>query len=124
MAETTAMSLVQTGIDSGQWQGELRGAGEGVPGITASHRGREIEGVEVRPVPGTRDRHLVTVPIPAWSLNEGVQTYLVQQGETVLARFTLVAGEPLEDDLRAELGQLRAELDLLKRAFQRHVRES
>ena len=41
-----------------------------------------------------------------------------------LAQFTLVAGQPLDEDIRAELSLLRAELDLLKRAFQRHVRES
>lgn len=45
-------------------------------------------------------------------------------GGVTLARFTLVAGQALEEDIRAELNLLRAELDLLKRAFQRHCRES
>jgi hypothetical protein len=52
-----------------------------------------------------------------------VQTILVQAGNARLAVITLVAGEPLDGDFRAELSLLRAELDVLKRAFQRHVRE-
>jgi len=77
----------------------------------------------VRPLPGKAGCFAVVVPIPAWALNEGVQSFLVQSGGAVLAQFTLVAGQVLEADIRAELGLLRAELDLLKRAFQRHVRE-
>jgi hypothetical protein len=52
-----------------------------------------------------------------------VQTVLVRSGGETLAQFTLIAGEPADQDIRAELGLLRAELDLLKRAFQRHARE-
>jgi hypothetical protein len=52
-----------------------------------------------------------------------VQSFLVQSDGVTLAQFTLVAGQAPDQDLRAELNLLRAELDLLKRAFQRHVRE-
>ena len=48
----------------------------------------------------------------------------MQAGGEVLASFTLVAGVPLEEDLRAEISLLRAELDLLKKAFRRHVTET
>ena len=41
-----------------------------------------------------------------------------------LGDFTLIAGEPLADDLRAEVELLRAELDMLKRAFRRHCLET
>jgi hypothetical protein len=37
----------------------------------------------------------------------------------VLARLTLVAGAVAGDELLAEVAQLRAELDLLKREFRR-----
>ena len=44
--------------------------------------------------------------------------------EEVLGSFTLIAGEALGDDLRAEVSLLRAELDMLKRAFRRHCLET
>ena len=77
----------------------------------------------VRPVAGKSGQFTLRVPIPAWALNEGVQTFVVQAGGERLAQFTLIAGQPLEEDIRAEVSLLRAELDLLKRAFQRHLRE-
>ena len=40
-----------------------------------------------------------------------------------LAHETIFAGELVEDDIRAEVSLLRAELDLLKRAFRRHCSE-
>ena len=91
------------------------------PVVEALHGGRAVEGVTVEPAGA--GRFAVRVPIPAWALNEGVQTILVQADGARLAVITLVAGEPLDEDIRAELVLLRAELDLLKRAFQRHVRE-
>jgi hypothetical protein len=94
------------------------------PPIQALHQGRALEGVEVKPLPGKTGRHGVRVPIPAQLLTEGVQTVLLQTGDTVLAQFSLIAGTPLDDDLRAEIGLLRAELDLLKRAFRRHCTET
>lgn len=110
-------------IAGGVWEGLLTGSAT-TPVIEALHAGRAIEGVEVQPASGKTGCFTVRVPIPAWTLNEGVQSFLVQADGVVLARFTLVAGQPLDEDIRAEISLLRAELDLLKRAFQRHVRES
>lgn len=118
------LKLEQGRIVAGVWEGTLSGTVSDLPAIEASTGGRAIEGVTVVPVPGAAGRYAVKVPIPASALNEGVQTFLIRAGETVLGQFTLVAGEPLDGDLRAEISLLRAELDLLKRAFQRHVRES
>ena len=116
------LKIEQGRIAGGVWEGVLTGAAT-APGIEVLHEGRAVEGVEVHPVTGTTGSFTVRVPIPAWALNDGVQSFLVQSGGAVLAQFTLVAGQPPDQDLRAELSQLRAELDLLKRAFQRHVRE-
>ena len=41
-----------------------------------------------------------------------------------LASFTVVMGQPLDEDIRAEMALLRAELDMLKRAFRRHCVET
>ena len=115
------MMLVQTRISGGVWEGVLSGAGNAAPVVEALHAGRAVEGVEV--VPGAAGQVTVRVPIPVWALNEGVQTFLIQAEGRTLAQFTLIAGVPLDEDIRAELSLVRAELDLLKRAFQRHVRE-
>ena len=42
----------------------------------------------------------------------------------LLGHVTLIADEALGDDIRAEMDLLRAELDMLKRAFRRHSRET
>jgi len=120
---TLGLKLEQGRIAGGVWEAVVTGSGT-APVIDALHAGRAVEGVEVQPVAGKAGCFTVRVPIPAWALNEGVQTFLVQSDGAVLAQFTLVAGQPLDEDIRAELSLLRAELDLLKRAFQRHVRES
>jgi hypothetical protein len=110
------MTLVQTRISGGVWEGALSGAIGASPVVEALHAGRAVEGVEVAPVAGKAGRFTVRVPIPDWALNEGVQTIVLQSDGLTLSQFTLVAGQPLDEDIRAEL-------DLLKRAFQRHVRE-
>lgn len=115
------MKQVQGRIASGVWEGIVQA--EDTPVVEALHNGRGIEGVELRPVAGKSGQFSLRVPIPAWALNEGVQTFVVQAGGERIGEFTLVAGEPLDEDIRAEISLLRAELDLLKRVFQRHVRE-
>lgn len=115
------MRLEAGRISGGVWEAQVTAAE--APVITAVHGGRDVDGVTVAAVPGAEGRYAVRVPIPAWVLNEGVQTILVQSGGATVATVALVAGEPLDGDIRADLDFLRAELDLLKRAFQRHVRE-
>jgi hypothetical protein len=115
------MKCEQGRIAGGVWEAVVT-AGE-APVIEVLHAGRAVEGVTVEPLPGAAGRFALRVPIPAWALNEGVQSFVVQSGGERLAVITLVAGQPLDEDIRAELSLVRAELDLLKRAFQRHVRE-
>lgn len=119
---TKGLSLEQTRIAGGVWEGVLRGA-DAAPPVEALHGGQVLEGVEIAPVPGKAATFTVRVPIPGWALNEGTQSFLIQSEGATLAQFTVVAGQSADGDLRAELSLLRAELDLLKRAFQRHVRE-
>jgi hypothetical protein len=124
MGHKTEMTLTETRIAGGVWEGVLGGVKGDAPAVEALHGTRAVEGLEVQPLPGKAGRFAVRVPIPAWALNDGVQTFVVQVGGATLGQFTLIAGQPLDEDFRAELGLLRAELDLLKRAFQRHCRES
>ena len=92
------MKLTQTRIRGGVWEGVLTGAGGAPPKLK--------------------------VPIPAEVLSEGVQTLLVRHGSETLAHFTIITGVAMEDDVRAEIDLLRAELDMLKRAFRRHCLET
>ncbi len=78
----------------------------------------------VTAVPGREGDFAVKVPIPAEVLSEGVQTLLVRHGSETLAHFTIITGVAMEDDVRAEIDLLRAELDMLKRAFRRHCLET
>jgi hypothetical protein len=122
MAKKTGLTLTQTRIAAGWWEGVLIGA-EADTAVGAWHQDRRIEGVEVTKLTG-KSGQAVRVPLVGSVLSEGVQTVLLKVGEEVLAHFTIVAGVPLEEDLRAEIGLLRAELDLLKRAFRRHCAET
>jgi hypothetical protein len=59
-------------------------------------------------------------------IGDGAQTFLIfdkDTGET-LDSFTIIAGDAVSDDIRAEVALLRAELDLVKRAFRRHCVET
>lgn len=68
----------------------------------------------------------VIAKIPSVSINEGIQTYILRDGISgdTLDSFAVVTGEPLQEDLRSEIALMRAELDMLKRSFRRHVVES
>ena len=68
----------------------------------------------------------VAIPIPAEAVADGVHTFVISDevDDARLGDFTLIAGESVADDLRAEMELLRAELDMLKRAFRRHCLET
>lgn len=128
-------SLTGTRIQNGVWQGILTASGPASePVLQVSLQGVDLPGISVTPLPVSGEgaaQWAVQLPIPAEVLNDGVQTFLIQDagrdpagGDQVLAHFTIVAGVALEEDLRAEIDLLRAELDLLKRAFRRHCAET
>ncbi len=123
----TELSLVKTRIQGGIWEGVLTGAsGDTAPDLQVTHLGQRAGSAAVMADPDRAGAWHVKVAIPPDLLSDGVQTFLISDaadGET-LASFTIVTGEPLEDDIRGELELLRAELDLLKRAFRRHCVET
>lgn len=118
------MKLTQTRIRGGVWEGVLTGAGGTPPKLDVLHLERPLPGVLVTAVPGREGDFAVKVPIPAEVLSEGVQTLLVRHGSETLEHFTIITGVAMEDDVRAEIDLLRAELDMLKRAFRRHCLET
>ena len=119
------LKLTKTRIQAGVWEGVLTGA-ETRPEIEVTHLSRPIDGAAVRENPEVPGQFLVQVPIPAELLSEGVQTFVITDlgTDARLASFSIVTGQPLAEDIRAELDLLREELDMLKRAFRRHCSET
>lgn len=116
--------LSRTRIRAGIWEGVLSGA-EGVT-VEAQFQGAVLPGLVQIAIPDRPGEQAVHLPIPAEILSEGVQTILLRDSGSgrTLAHFTIVTGVPLEQDIRAEIDLLRAELDMLKRAFRRHCLET
>ncbi|GGA18441.1 hypothetical protein [Neptunicoccus cionae] len=115
-------------IVGGKYIGLMRARGKGnpTPALEMLHLGTVVGSVTVEPVGSDGDNWEVAATIPTELLTDGVQTFLlVVEGDTeILDRFSIITGEPLEEDLRAEIELLRAELDMLKRAFRRHCTET
>ncbi|MEM9031608.1 MAG: hypothetical protein AAGB18_03090 [Pseudomonadota bacterium] len=120
---------MKSAIKAGVWHGRITrvdSADAPVPKLSAWHLEAEIGAPQVIPSREGSGLWDVFLPIPAEILADGVQTVLIceEPGREVLQSFTLVTGEPLERDIRAEMDLLRAELDMLKRAFRRHCVET
>lgn len=121
------MMLTKGRIRGGIWEGVLSGLSEGAaPRLEVLHLETPVEGVSLTADPSAPGRFRVAVPIPLELLSDGVQTFVIRDaaGGEALASFSIVTGEPLEEDIRAEVDLLRAELDLLKKAFRRHCVET
>lgn len=120
----SSLTLTKTKLISGVWEGELTGVvGDEAPTLGVTHLTKPVEGLAITQEDG---RWFVRVPVPVDLIADGVQTFVIsdtQSGDT-LASFTLLAGEALSEDIRAEMNLLRAELDMLKRAFRRHCLET
>lgn len=131
------LKLTTTRLLEGVWEGVLTVSGAAddfQPDIEARHLNTPLDGVTVTrdrdDVTVTQDRDngwwLVRVPVPAAALSDGVHSFLIsdRRDGSKLGSFSILAGAPLSDDIRCELELLRAELDMLKKAFRRHCVES
>jgi hypothetical protein len=121
----SALELTKTRMKEGIWEGILTQGGDEKPQIVVTHQERPVEGVTL-----THDaaggRWVLQVPIPRAAIADGVQTLVIRdvRADSSIGHVTLIAGEALGDDIRAEMDLLRAELDMLKRAFRRHCLET
>lgn len=120
-------TLAKTRLADGLWEGQLalKGEFDAPPPIQARYEDRALEGLEIRP--GERPGHFsLRLPLPRAMLSDGVHVVMFVDAEAdeVLASETIVAGDTLAEDIRDELALLRAELDMLKRAFRRHCLET
>lgn len=126
MSEVT---LTRMRLAEGVWEGLLSTHASAVPRLRLRHRDElvgEPETVAADGAPKGSGRWLVRFRLPVDRLSDGIQTFVIEDATTgdALAHETIFAGELIEDDIRAEVSLLRAELDLLKRAFRRHCSES
>lgn len=121
----STLKLTPTKMRHGVWQGLVHQSGTGVPQIKVTHLGKDVPDIKVEET-GTGGQWLVQVPIPSEAIADGVQVFVLSDAtdNEKLGHFTLIAGEALGDDIRGEIELLRAELDMLKRAFRRHCVET
>ncbi|SEW39500.1 hypothetical protein SAMN04488515_2605 [Cognatiyoonia koreensis] len=118
------LQLTKTKLIGGVWEGVLTGVkGEEPPTLTLSHLNETLEGPDISK---EADQWFVRVAIPTDRIADGVQTFIIAEAESgeTLASFALLSGSALTDDIRSEIDLLRAELDMLKRAFRRHCVET
>lgn len=121
------ITLVKTRLQSGVWEGVLTYSGDGsfTPNLFLFHLNNKVADIEV--VNGdTSNQWLIRAPIPIETVSDGIQTFLIVESTTSesIGSFVVLAGESLQDDIRAEMDLLRAELDMLKKAFRRHCIET
>lgn len=124
MSET---QLTKLQLIEGVWSGILKGPDltKDTPNLRVTHNNVPVDGVTVQ-ADSENEGWRVTIPVPLAAISDGIQTVLISDAVTnvILGNFTLLSGEVFDDDLRTEVGLLRAELDLLKRAFRRHCVET
>ena len=121
----STLTLTPTKMRYGIWQGLVQQGGTGVPQIRVTHLNQAVPDVKIEET-GNEGEWLIQVPIPAEAIADGVQVFVLTDStdDEKLGHFTLIAGEALGDDIRSEVELLRAELDMLKRAFRRHCVET
>jgi hypothetical protein len=122
------LNVTKTRMKQGVWEAILRRQNEAahadLPKIEVTLDNRGLEGIEV--IPDQEGGYVLRVPVPKEAISDGIQTFLVKDAVTgeKLESFAVMAGEAVEDDIRSEIDLLRAELDMLKRAFRRHCLET
>lgn len=120
------IEVTRTRFFAGAWEGIVTVGKKGVaPKIDVSHLGKPVE-FSLTPGEESPDIWTLSIPVPPELLSDGVQVFLINNSDSGdrLESFTIITGEPLDDDIRAETELLRAELDMLKRAFRRHCLET
>ncbi|WP_420011375.1 hypothetical protein [Tateyamaria sp.] len=121
----STLTLTPIKMRYGIWQGLIHQTGTGVPQIKVTHQNTDISNVQL--TENEAEGHwLLQVPIPPDAIADGVQVFVITDAvdDEKIGQFTIIAGETLGDDIRAEVELLRAELDMLKRAFRRHCVET
>lgn len=120
------LKLIKTRVDAGVWEGHLTGHSDELPVLDVKHLDNALGELRVETDPEHDGQWRVHFDIPTQLISEGVQTFVIVSRDSgeALESFSIIAGEAVADDLRAEVNLLRAELDMLKSAFRRHCVET
>lgn len=120
----TKLELTHLGLRSGIWNGHITGAAT-EPEVTVLHNGEQLSGVSFERS-DIETVWLMRVAVPWDAITDGVQFFFIHDATTdeKLGQFFVASGDLDVDDMRAEVSLLRAELDMLKRAFRRHCSET
>ncbi len=119
------LNLTKTRMLEGMWQGIITGAGDTKPDIAISHANTDVPDFQLLR-DDAANHWVLTIPIPASAVADGIQTILiVDRGSDVkIGEVVLIGDDVANGGLQAEMELLRAELDMLKRAFRRHCVET
>lgn len=120
------LKLTKTGMTAGKWEGLLTGvSGDTPPKIALMLYDQLLHEIEPTPIDGESSWY-VSFDLKSEYLSDGVQTFLLVAIDTqeTLSSFSVLSGDVLADDLRAEIDLLRAELDMFKRVFRQHCIET
>ena len=95
------------------------------PSFSVELNGAAVEGKRISAGPSDCE-WVIDIPIPKHAIGDGVNTFLIfVQGNSVpVGSFCISAGRAMEYDLQAEVALLPEELEILKRAFRRHIHNS
>ncbi|MEM9579868.1 MAG: hypothetical protein AAF891_04215 [Pseudomonadota bacterium] len=111
----------------GVWEGVVTATENGAaqPDLGVTHLEKPLGDIFVEPMEAS-GQWSVRIPIPVEMIGDGAHTFLIFDMKTgeALDSFSIIAGDAVTDDFRAEVSLLRAELDMLKRAFRRHCVET
>lgn len=120
----STLKLTPNRLFQGVWEAEIQQTGTGLPRVNVTHRDKPVEGIELSE--GSDGKWTLRVPVPGEAIADGVQSIVVADEEDgeILGQFTLIAGDAVGEDMRVEIDLIRAELDMLKRAFRRHCLET
>ena len=117
------------GLRAGLWSGVLHT--KAAPArVVVTHLSEIVAHAQVSP--GADGEWQIQAQLPADLLSDGIHTLILQADTGTgdaplhpaaarLAQLSILAGSVLADDLIAEIGHLRSELELLKREFRRQA---
>jgi hypothetical protein len=119
------IEVTKVELKDGVWRGIVTTRAKAPPQIEITHDGAALPCMMIRE--NAEDTFwTLRVPIPSSAISDGVQTLLIRDAasDDILGHISMMADDPLAKDLHAEVSLLRAELDLLKRAFRRHASDT
>lgn len=121
----SVLKVTKTRLAHGRYEGVISDVPEGIrPGVAVRFRDRPVEDVQITAAGDGTWR--IVFDIPMGAISDGLQTITIIEANTgdVLDSLAIIAGESADETIQAEIALLRAELDLLKRAFRRHCVET